>query len=592
MATFELIEDGTYRVEGEITQEDVNRINAFPIRTCLVLQNTKGQSSEIIGQITTDNVYFSVLGGLDYYNKEKFNNSNYIERTWSAPQGLSKILEYFEKIESEINPEWTDTQKCMYVYNALAVDMEYVKLLEQDILTSGVTERGLNGVLYNQLTCAGMAQTFKEMMDRLDIPCYYQNQRSKHAFNVVELEGKLRGVDVTWDCTKNDEEKCSFKNFGRDSQFYRRYGHQIAGDKEETVFDLTTFTDEEIQANYSVIESAIEQREKIVPHFRNFDRDRKKKFLPVDKFLENLQAENSAIIKLLVLKMLEFSPEEAPELLDAINSRWGFISDYIGTNEELNKSPRDPRNVLSEIKQKSNLPGLIMIKDNQIILRIQDDNNTEEMQLTEEQRENVIQSLVADLKEYYLQYFKTEAAQIDNSIESYTMIENMPQELAHKTATLKAHLYTQLLLFSNANTFFEQLGIPKEEVELVCGKAQSCLECAKEVVVDSQSNHEYDLDFLYAIIQNDVINTLVSSSEYTKQNLTKLMENIRANWKDAEFSDDEFKTLLDEVLSRTTTSEEISRSTVDCGIGIEEVNDVIAEIRKMQTRDLQEVQQK
>ena len=58
----------------KLTQEDVDRINAFQIRTCLVLPNTKGQSSEIIGQITTDNVYFSVLGGLDYYNKEKFKN--------------------------------------------------------------------------------------------------------------------------------------------------------------------------------------------------------------------------------------------------------------------------------------------------------------------------------------------------------------------------------------------------------------------------------------------------------------------------------------------------------------------------------------
>ena len=67
---------------------------------------------------------------------------------------------------------------------------------------------------------------------------YYQNQRSVHAFNVVELDGKLRGVDVTWDCTKNPGEKCSFRNFGRDPKFYEKYGHQIAGDSQEIVFDL------------------------------------------------------------------------------------------------------------------------------------------------------------------------------------------------------------------------------------------------------------------------------------------------------------------------------------------------------------------
>ena len=40
------------------------------------------------------------------------------------------------------------------------------------------------------------------------------------------------------------------------------------------------------------------------------------------------------------------------------------------------------------------------------------------------------------------------------------------------------------------------------------------------------------------------------------------------------------------------SSEEISRGTVDSGIGIEDVNAVAAEIRRTQTRDLQQSQQK
>lgn len=588
MATFELIEDGTYRVEGEITQEDVDRINAFQIRTCLVLPNTKGQSSEIIGQITSDNVYFSILGGLDYYNKEKFNSSNYIERTQSAPKGLTKILQYFEKIESEMKPEWTDTQKCMYAYNALAVDTEYVKDLKQDILSSGVTERGLNGVLYNQLTCAGMAQTFKEMMDRLDIPCHYQNQRRVHAFNVVELDGKLRGIDVTWDCTKSDGEKCSFRNFGRDSNFYEKYGHQISGDSEETVFDLTTFTDEEIQENYAVIESAINQRSKIVHPFRNFDRDRKKKFLPVDKFMECLQDEKSAITKLRILQQIGTLPEEMTEVTNATSSRYGFIADYIGTNHGIINS----RDVLEEIQKSNNLPGNLIMKDGQILLVSYENGERKETPLTQEQREGITPSLLADVKEYYTQYFETEAPQIDSLLESYATIESMPPELTQKTATLKAHLYTKIRLFANGNKFFEQLGIPKEEIELVSGKAKSYLENTKDVEVDPQLKHENDLDFLYAIVQNDVIDTLVAGREYSEEDLARLMEDVRANWEDAEFSDDEFKVLLDEALSKTMGPEEVSKGTVNLGVGIEEANAVTAEIRKIQTRDLQQAQQK
>jgi len=586
MATFELIEDGTYRVEGEITQEDVDRINAFQIRTCLVLPNTKGQSSEIIGQITTDNVYFSILGGLDYYNKEKFNNSNYIERTQSAPKGLTKILEYFERIEEGINPEWTDTQKCMYAYNALAVDTEYVKDLEQDILSSGVTERGLNGILYNQLTCAGMAQTFKEMMDRLGIPCHYQNQRRVHAFNVVELDGKLRGIDVTWDCTKSDGEKCSFRNFGRDPNFYEKYGHQISGDSEETVFDLTTFSDEEIQENYAVIESAINQRSKIVHPFRNFDRDRKKKFLPVDKFMEGLQDEKSVLTKLRLLQQIGTLPEEMNEITNATSSRYGFIADYIGTNHgKINSG-----DILEGIQKSNNLPGNLIMKDGQILLVTHENGERKEAPLTQEQREGITPSLLADVKEYYTQYFETEAPQIDSLLESYAMIENMPPELAQKTATLKAHLYTKIRLFANGDKFFEQLGIPREEIEVVSGKAKSYLESTKDVEVDPKSKHENDLDFLYAIVQNDVIDTLVAGREYTEEDLAKLMQDVRANWEEAEFSDDEFKVLLDEALSRTMSSEKISKGTVNLGMGIEEANAVTSEIRETQTRASQKIQ--
>lgn len=552
------------------------------------MPNTKGQSSEIIKQIKTDNVYFSILGGLDYYNKEKFNNSNYIERTHSAPKGLTKILEYFERIEEEINPEWTDTQKCMYAYNALAVDTEYVKDLKQDILSNGVTERGLNGVLYNQLTCAGMAQTFKEMMDRLGIPCHYQNQRHVHAFNVVELDGKFRGIDVTWDCTKGDEKECSFKNFGRDPDFYKKYGHQISRDSEETLFDLTTFTDEEIQENYAVIESALNERQKIVHPFRNFDKDRKKKFLPVDRFMENLDDERATIIKLRLLKQFGTIPEEMENMADATSARYGFIGDYIG----MNHGKLHSRDVLEDIRQKSSLNGNLIMKDGQILLVTHDENGREDKILTQEQQEEISPMLLTDVKEYYKQYFETEAPQIDNLLETYAMIEKMPPEFASKTATLRANLYTKIKLFANGDSFFEQLGISKQDIEIVSEKARSYLESTREVNDNSKTKHEKDLDFLYAIVQNNVIDTIVAGREYTEEDLAKVMEDVRANWEDAEFSDDEFKVLLDEALSKTVSSEEISRGTVDSGIGIEEANAVASEIRRTQTKDLQQTQQK
>ena len=588
MATFELIEDGTYRVEGEITQEDVERINAFKIRTNLVLQNTRGQSSEIISQINTDNVYFSILGGLDYYEKGKYNTQDYRERTQSNPKGLTKILQYFETVEAGINPEWTDTQKCMYAYNALAVDTNYVRDLDQDILTAGVTERSLNGILYNQLTCAGIAKTFKEMMDRLGINCYYQNQKSVHAFNVVELDGKLRGIDCTWDCTDREDEKCSFRNFGQDPEFYKKYGHQIERDSEETVFDLTPFTEQELIDNYRVVANAINTRKKIVYPFKNFDRDRKRKFLPVNKFMEQLQDEKSALVKLKLLQQFGTMPQEIGEFVNATSARYGFINDYMGNN----RSDTNVGHILEKIDEQSKPDGNLIMRDGKVVLLTRENGERKESALTQEQQEALSSDLYEDIKQYYTQFFQAEAPQIDELIETYDMIKNMPPEMAQKTATLKAQLYTKIRLFANGNKFFEQLGIPKEEIELVTGKATGYLEGTREVSDDPKAKHENDLDLLYAIMQNDIIDTMVVGKDYTEQDLARLMAEVRANWEDAEFADEEFKVLFDEALSKTMSAEDISRGTVDSGTGIDEINSVTNEIRKTQTKDIQKGQEK
>ena len=89
-----------YVVEGEITKEDVEKLNNLSKNVVLILKNTKGQSAEVIKGITASNVEFSVMGGLNYLNKNKFRTKSYIARTIMKPMELSKIINYFEKIES------------------------------------------------------------------------------------------------------------------------------------------------------------------------------------------------------------------------------------------------------------------------------------------------------------------------------------------------------------------------------------------------------------------------------------------------------------------------------------------------------------
>ena len=103
---------------------------------------------------------------------------------------------------------------------------------------------------------------------------------------------------------------------------------------------------------------------------------------------------------------------------------------------------------------------------------------------------------------------------------------------------------------------------------------------------------ENDLDFLYALVKNDIIDTMATGRDYTEQDLARLMTEVRTNWEDAEFLDEEFKTLLDEALGKTMNSEDISRGTVDSGIGIDEITSVTNEIKRTQTKDLQKAQER
>lgn len=178
---------------------------------------------------------------------------------------------------------------------------------------------------------------------------------------------------------------------------------------------------------------------------------------------------------------------------------------------------------------------------------------------------------------------------MDELTETYTMLQNMPPEMAGKVATLKAQVYTKMKMFAYGDTFWEQLGIPKEEIAVTTQKAKECLESEKVAIPDSSKpQHEYDLDYLYAIIQDDVLEAIRFGREYTEENLAKLMEEVRANWQGAEFSDEEFRILLNGALARTVNCEEIRRDTVNTGIGLEEINAVIGEIKRSQILEKQQ----
>ena len=259
---------------------------------------------------------------------------------------------------------------------------------------------------------------------------------------------------------------------------------------------------------------------------------------------------------------------------------------------EANHGETGVSNVLEDIENKTNISGNLIMKEGKVIYVTCKNTERTEKPLTQEQQETMSPMLYEDVKNYYTQYFQNEASQIDDLIGTYFMIQDMPIEMKMKTTILKSHLYTKIKLLANGDKFFEQLGIPNKDVKLTCQKAKKCLESKREVTAhNSKLQHKYDLEFLYAIIQNDIIDTILSGQEYTEENLVKLMEDVKTNWQSTQFLDKEFKGLLDEILLKTMSDEDIIRGTVNVGIGTEEINAIIAEIKSRQNEGKQQYMQ-
>ena len=111
MAEFTMIDKNKYKIVGTLTEEDINRINTFKNRTTLILDNTIGLSSELISNIRSNRVVFSIKGGLDYDTKEKYNPSEkaYYEENGKIIVNLmreDRSLNSKSIIRNKYNIEW------------------------------------------------------------------------------------------------------------------------------------------------------------------------------------------------------------------------------------------------------------------------------------------------------------------------------------------------------------------------------------------------------------------------------------------------------------------------------------------------------
>lgn len=532
MAEFVSIDKNKYKIVGALTEEDINRINSFKNRTTIILDNTVGLSSELVSKIESDRVVFSIKGGLDYDTKEKYKAQKYVDRTFVSPSGLKNIIKYFEYNESLIDPNWNEFEKAMFLYNALVVDMEYAEDYEK-IQSAGTTERSLNGILYGKLVCAGFAQVYKEMLDRVGIKNYYQNQKDVHAFNVIEIDGKKYGVDVTWDNNdkKNNNGKCGFGRFGHDPEFYTRNGHQlykdvdVSDDFEKTVIERVYDTDEEVydlsllsmdQLNeyYSHIASRVNVRRPFRYNLQDQPLEIKNKYLPIDTV--DLRLKQEATQEYPIVVILDFLKKRNAlqvdsQLIDAFSSRMGYLLD-IGDSEGKYRYGMD----LSLI----GIDNYKIDRDGTITFENGNERRRSAIRGTFANFSNIPQeelnTLCNNFNKYLNQYLNKYILDIVNNLDTLLAnYEYKPNEWDSNRAIENGNIYTKLAIIVNSRDYLIQLGMNEQEVDNIIHKIMSKYDEIHKPYESTISQKDNDLDFLSAVF--DDLNMVWQTIEYDLQ---------------------------------------------------------------------------
>lgn len=226
-----------------VTDKLINEINQYFLKypnrkVALNLKNTKYISlydlTKLEGLNNSNNVFIRIIGGYDdervknypapvYEKMHKYDNIYSISET-------KQILRALEKIDSGINPIWSDEQKLLYFVGYLKNKIIYHPFHET---VESKDIRSLRGLISRKTVCAGYALILKEICDRNGIDCQYvegvcnEKDRGKHlshAWNIVNIQGTNFPIDVTWNAGKSNRGRAlSMMDLANVNEFVKKH---------------------------------------------------------------------------------------------------------------------------------------------------------------------------------------------------------------------------------------------------------------------------------------------------------------------------------------------------------------------------------
>ncbi|MBR5156542.1 MAG: hypothetical protein IKW59_02120 [Clostridia bacterium] len=104
---------------------------------------------------------------------------------------IAEIEKATDEVLWHIHGNMSDFDKIMTVHDYMTLNYEYDQSLKNHSITIMTTKTGV---------CESYARAFYHVMKKLGINCgYVTSVPMKHAWNIIELDGKWYHIDLTWD---------------------------------------------------------------------------------------------------------------------------------------------------------------------------------------------------------------------------------------------------------------------------------------------------------------------------------------------------------------------------------------------------------
>ena len=165
----------------DLTQEYAKKISKSQNKTSIIIANTANINPDALHILEGSKIYFIHRG-------KYFMDLPRLEHSFSASELIATIGE-IQKMEQDINPEWSDTTKALYIAHNIAQNSSYAedKKFEKNVFTE---KKG---------NCEAFSCCYEEMMERQNIPCRVcETNDGGHVFNEIYVSKKWVPVDVTW----------------------------------------------------------------------------------------------------------------------------------------------------------------------------------------------------------------------------------------------------------------------------------------------------------------------------------------------------------------------------------------------------------